>query len=55
MILADFWAHKLVSNVQVAPNGRTVAYVVGSYDEAHNKPDQHNDNGSPEAACSPFP
>jgi dipeptidyl aminopeptidase/acylaminoacyl peptidase len=37
MSLADFWALKLVSDVQGAPDGRTVAYVVGSYDEAHNK------------------
>src|SRR3989442_9982764 len=37
MTLADFWALKLVSDVHVAPDGRTVAYVVGLYDEAHNK------------------
>lgn len=37
MTLEDFWALKLVSDVQIAPDGRSVAYVVGSYDEAHNK------------------
>lgn len=34
MTLEDFWSLKTVSDVQLSPDGATVAYVVGTYDEA---------------------
>lgn len=37
LTLEDFWQLKSVSDVQVSPNGTTVAYVVGTYDERSNK------------------
>ncbi len=36
MTLDDFWSLKTVSDVRLSPDGATVAYVVGSYDEARN-------------------
>ena len=36
LTLEDFWSLKLVSEPQASPDGSTVAYVVGSYDESHN-------------------
>jgi dipeptidyl aminopeptidase/acylaminoacyl peptidase len=36
LTLEDFWRLRQVSDVQLSPDGREVAYVVGSYDEAHN-------------------
>src|SRR5436305_981901 len=34
--LDDFWALKNVTEVQLSPDGKTVAYVVERYDEAKN-------------------
>jgi dipeptidyl aminopeptidase/acylaminoacyl peptidase len=36
LTLEDFWSLKLVSGPQVSPDGSSVAYVVGSYDETQN-------------------
>ncbi|HEY7350826.1 MAG TPA: S9 family peptidase [Ktedonobacterales bacterium] len=36
LTLEDFWSLKLVSEPQVSPDGASVAYVVGGYDETHN-------------------
>ena len=36
LTLEDFWSLKLVSEPQTAPDGSSVAYVVGSYDEKQN-------------------
>ncbi len=36
LTLEDFWSLKLVSEPQAAPDGSSVAYVVGSYDEKQN-------------------
>ena len=37
LTLEDLWALKSVSEAQVSPDGKTVAYVVGSHDERTNK------------------
>jgi len=34
MTLEDFWSLKTVSDVRLSPDGATVAYVVGTYDES---------------------
>jgi dipeptidyl aminopeptidase/acylaminoacyl peptidase len=36
LTLEDFWTLKLVSEAQAAPDGSSVAYVVGTYDEKEN-------------------
>ncbi len=36
LTLEDFWSLKLVSEPQASPDGSSIAYVVGSYDEARN-------------------
>ncbi|HEX4204540.1 MAG TPA: S9 family peptidase [Ktedonobacteraceae bacterium] len=37
LTLEDFWALKLVTDAQLAPDGTSVAYVVGDYDEQQNQ------------------
>ncbi len=37
LTLEDFWSLKTVVDPQPSPNGSSVAYVVGNYDEQHNK------------------
>jgi dipeptidyl aminopeptidase/acylaminoacyl peptidase len=37
LTLDDFWSLKTVTDVQLSPDGVTVAYVVGSYDEVANQ------------------
>ncbi len=34
IVVEDFWSLAQVSDVQLSPDGRTIAYVVGTYDEA---------------------
>ena len=36
LTLEDVWRLRRVSDVQLSPDGRTAAYVVGAFDEAHN-------------------
>lgn len=40
LTLDDFWSLKTVHDVQLSPDGKTVAYVMGSYDERTSK--QHS-------------
>ena len=40
MTLEDFWSLKTVGDVQLSPDGETVAYVVGTYDET--KDEEHS-------------
>jgi dipeptidyl aminopeptidase/acylaminoacyl peptidase len=37
LTLEDFWSLKTVSDAQLSPDGLTIAYVVGSYDEKQNQ------------------
>src|ERR1700737_4506660 len=34
--MEDFWSLKLVTDPQISPDGKTVAYVVGTHDEETN-------------------
>jgi Tol biopolymer transport system component len=40
LTLEDFWSLKTVSDVQLSPDGATIAYVVGTYDET--KDEEHS-------------
>jgi hypothetical protein len=35
--LDDFWSLKTVGAMRLSPDGTTIAYIVGTYDEARNK------------------
>ena len=37
LTLEDFWSLKTVTDPQPSPDGKSVAYVVGSFDEAKNQ------------------
>lgn len=37
LTLEDFWSLKTVSDAQLSPDGLTIAYVVGTYDEKHDQ------------------
>jgi dipeptidyl aminopeptidase/acylaminoacyl peptidase len=37
LTLEDFWSLRTVSDVQLSPDGTTLAYVVGTYDQASNQ------------------
>jgi len=37
MTAEDFWSLKTVSGLRLSPDGKTAAYVVGTYDEARDK------------------